>query len=540
MVVCLAVGDSSEGIIKKLKRSLDNVKFHTYPDIASIIKDAKLRHINYNRIVVSNSIVKNLNELDELNEFIKDYSSNTEIIMLLTKKVDNLEEVGAKFCELFNSPMYGCYKPDSTTIRLLGELCSEDIIYISESHSNIKYTNSEEKGKTNKLLKNNSEIGESGSLSRENETNVQQDNYFENSNNQYTDNSNYAMNNGSSDYETEYNDGYTENGGISEQVQNNVEDFQDFGDDLSLGSFGESHSDTGFLDSSDEEDLKMYMKSRGVNVESEKTEHSIPLDAPEIKPMGTVTPIKPMIQEERESNIPEHIEVHKPERILEPVKVAPEVQEVQKEIRKSSTESKVEKSKKNKVSVIVAPRNNSVSQKVIDLALKLVNVNRLSVLIVDLDYIQHDILSYLDIEKFYISNSIDGLVRNKVYTEDGVGVVSSGYGVNFTEGDVVNFFNSNILSLYDKVIVYCPSDCLDVLPEKIISDSDLSIHVGGNVATYSAISLNITDREKVTRTKEKLIMSNCSVVTNGKNYLEELGIFSNVVYFANGSWVDRV
>ena len=537
MVVCLAVGDSSDGIIKKLKRSLDNVKFHTYPDIASIIKDAKLRHINYNRLVISNSIVKNIDELNDLNEFIKDYSSNTEIIMLLTKKVDNLEEVGTRFCELFNSPMYGCYKPDSTTIRLLGELCSEDIIYISESHSNIKYANSEEKGKTGKLLKNNSEAGESGSLGRENETNTSPDNYYENSNNQYTNGSNYVMNNGSANYETEYNNSYNENGGISEQVQNNGGDFQDFGDDLSLGAFGESHSDTGFLDSSDEEDLKMYMKSRGVNVESEKTEHSIPLDAPEIKPMGNVAPIKPMVHEEINITVPETMEVHEPNKIPEPVKV---LSEVQKELRRDNNVGKDEKIKKNKVSVIVAPRNNSVSQKVIDLALKLVNTNRLSVLIVDLDYIQHDILSYLDIEKFYKSNSIDGLVRNKVYTEDGVGVVSSGYGINFTEGDVVNFFNSNILSLYDKVIVYCPSDCLDVLPEKVISNSDLSIHVGGNVATYSAISLNITDREKVTRTKEKLIMHNCSVVTNGKNCLEELGIFSNVVYFANGSWVDRV
>ena len=52
---------------------------------------------------------------------------------------------------------------------------------------------------------------------------------------------------------------YNENGGISEQVQNNSEDFQDFGDDLSLGAFGESHSDTGFLDSSDEEDLKIFI-----------------------------------------------------------------------------------------------------------------------------------------------------------------------------------------------------------------------------------------------------------------------------------------
>lgn len=502
MVVCFSVGASSEGVAKKLEKLVDNAKFYTYSDIESIVKDAKLRHINYNRIIISNAIIHDVEEdLRTLNSFIKDYSSNTEIIMLLNGKYENKDEAGTTFLEMFNSPMYACFDLEKTTVKVLSDITTKEILELNEHYKSSIYRVTKENSKIENTSSGNINTNEDTSFSSEMNSNENQDNSSGNLYNYSSNMSETNLTTNKDNYEVSNNSNFSS--GVSGLDGNDFSDDLniDFEEELSLGSFGSSHSDTGFL-YEEEEDLKEFKESRSLE------------DIPkEDQSQGKVNTsfIKPLVQ---------------PKMGLEESTVG-----IQTPVQSLSTN----------IEIIISPRNYNVSQKVIDMALNCVNLNRMSALVVDLDYKQNDILSYINTSRFYKQGYNVGITNCKVYMEDGVGVISNGYGLSVTESDVSRLLTSKVISQYEKVFVYCPVDCIDVLSMDAILISDISLYVGNCVSSYISISLGLSNRSKVNLEREYNIIKKSKVVLeNTKNAKEELKLFSDMVYFTNISWVDRI
>ena len=61
MEVAFSIGPKSLAVINRLKTLADNISFHTYPDIRSMVKEAMLRHISFDRIVFSTVLLQDQN-----------------------------------------------------------------------------------------------------------------------------------------------------------------------------------------------------------------------------------------------------------------------------------------------------------------------------------------------------------------------------------------------------------------------------------------------------------------------------------------------
>ena len=136
MIVCFSIGSKSSNAIVTLKKSLDDVDFISFSTLPELVKETNLRHIRFDRIIISNNIVGNVDkELKDLNDFIKNYSSSTEIVLMLNTNLENYEDVAIKFASLFNSPLYAIVDPGKTTVKVIKSLVKDDIVSISEMYT---------------------------------------------------------------------------------------------------------------------------------------------------------------------------------------------------------------------------------------------------------------------------------------------------------------------------------------------------------------------------------------------------------------------
>lgn len=308
MMVAFCAGSSSSRVIEKLSSVVDNVTFRTYDNMEELVTEAILRHIDFERIVFTSKFLSNPeDDLRKLQEFLTEYSNNTELAML-----EMSEESGSEKEKLFNSffssPMYTVVKvkQGSMSIPFLTELVKTDIptlkvtyggdVHVNDSVVVAKSADEQVKkedakksvvsapkkkkvglfgklfgGKPEELEENESstdsteEVPEPTGNIAESDMNAEPE--ISSLNQSVVDGvvGNVAENVIGAEMNFEENsrveDVVPVVGGL---VGGSVENFSPEDDELglSIGDYGAAHSDTSFLDDSDEEELENYSSNR--------------------------------------------------------------------------------------------------------------------------------------------------------------------------------------------------------------------------------------------------------------------------------------
>ena len=540
MRVCFSVGPKSPQLIKILSKSADNVEFNTYNSISDMIKESTMRHIFFDRIVLSENILKNTSEdLQALNSYITEFSDNTKIVFVCQGNASGNSEI---FNELFNSPLYTSVLVESVTTTKLLEFIKSDITELKAKYYSLdvkttksvvsKYSDSnttpeeprgtkvEKKGffkslfggkkNTSPKIENQNSSEEYATTERKGIKSVSKNSTENPSSNGISDIAMGAvMGAGASALknEVEGNLNFNTSAPVSVGAPNFNNDFSynDFEEDnLGLGDLGEQHIDTGFLDDEAENEIEEALKNLDDN-NSAKEEY-----------------IPPIIENHHE--------------VLDTT-IAPKVSPIiEKPLSPRGNNGKV-----SKYRLVLGERGVGVTSYIIDSSVK--NASRgKRVLIVDLDYSKNGVLSYIDTNSFYAEERNKGIDDIKVYSEDGVDVISNGYGIRITDSSIKGLISSNLLSNYDIVFIDCPLDCISCLNEDLVSLCMTMIKVGGNKGSLLSTLDSLTNRLYVSANVEDLLFKNSKldIVNKIEDYVEDVNFVKNICFFGRGDWSSKI
>lgn len=485
MKVSFSVGEKSKKIVNTLKKSADDVDFYSYNSLQDLVKEARLRHLSFKRIIFSTTILKDAEkDLKELNDFIKNDSSSTEVVMIVMASDSGSDKV---FNSIFNSPMYTPVILPKATSKNLLELVLNDILQLKTRYYVLDVKESENGG-----AENNAESAE---------------NLNTNSNsNQDTSEGGVPVLNLESDFATGPASVFTGFGGVSapdtnvgvvdgrenvsvepEVTSDGIAEFSEADSpsddlDLSIGDYGSQHSDTGYLDEDEEEELKQFIK-------------------------------------DQESKLGE---------------------EVQTIVESERVEPKVEEPTKRNIDLVIAVKGTGATQEIIDEAVKIVNEDDAKVLIIDLDNEENGVLSFVDTDKFYRENASWGISKQRLYEEDGVYIASNGYGILVNTKDLKRLLNSRILNDFDMIYIDCPAKSLSILDKQVVDMCNILIISKGDLSQLVSTSIALTDRSEVSLDVEKSIMSSCVIELVGDCDKKDVDYINNNFVFANGNWLDRL
>lgn len=522
MKVAFMVGKNSANLISSMSKSVDNVEFFTYPGIHEMIRESILRHVFFDRILFSENIVKDVTEdLHALNEYVKEYSDNTSIVAVCK---DGSSPIIGEFNKLFNSPLYTPVISNKVTTVKLIELSTADVLAIRAKYYSLDvkevkmYTNKvvedpkpevkkaevkpKKQGFFSRLFggnKNNSSKtenqnpAEEGSENSSNSDNYGSNNYeedvIENGDSDARNGGNYGESGYGSDLDRDE-DSY---GRDEAPVYGEGEDYDDEfssessnSDDLSLGDFGGQHVDTGFLDDDAREEIISDLSMYGID---EDTSFEGDFADPNEEGRGKL----------------------------------------------SEAYNKV---KNKKMTLISSPRGAGVTTFIVDTALNLRDQSY-RVLIVDLDYRENGILSFIDANRFYEDDAERGIELGKVYEEDGVVVISNGYGRGINTQDLTELL-SGISSGddFDYVLLDCPLDCLDCVSEEALEVIDQAILIAnGNKGSLTSL-IGVLTSSKI----EDYLYSKSSlfVVNRVNEYNEDIEFLKNTLLFGREDWLSKI
>lgn len=494
MVVSFSVGNEEKNkkIINTLKKQADNINFYSYSSIQELVKEATSRHLEFKRIVFSTSILKDVEkDLQELNNFIKNYSTSTEVVMILNEAGND-----KIFNSIFNAPMYTPVILPTATAKSILDLVLNDVMELKAKYYILDKEDSPKKKEV---------------VSSESEENEEVSEVGESKN---TESSRFASGPESVNIEEDVlkqieknlvEETSFENTSISDEVPSlpevekiSTEDFQEENEDgvsLSIGAFGSTHSDTGYLDEDDEKELQEHLERQGKLKETTQTEKRIVTSSNENKNL-----------ENRNINL---------ERRNEKLKDLPNID------------------------LILSTRDSRATQSIVDQAVKIHVGDSAKVLIIDLDVRCNSILSFIDTEKFYRESAFEGITKQRVYEEDGVSVVSNGYGVSLSTRELFSFLDGRIPREFDMIYIDCPTDCMQILSLDLLHLVNTIIFTKGDRSNLIYTSLALTDRKTVPLEVEKWVMNNCLVDIEGDYSKEDIDFINNEVLFANGNWLER-
>ena len=199
------------------------------------------------------------------------------------------------------------------------------------------------------------------------------------------------------------------------------------------------------------------------------------------------------------------------------------------------------------VNIILGSYAVNNSQYVIDKAVELASKGK-KILVIDADYKYNNILSYIDIKKFYSQGKDKGIANCSIYTEDKIDFLSNGYGVAVSGDDIFNYLKDKaVRDRYDVIFINCPVDCIDVLPYRLLRASKIELRIDFDYSDWVAVSMILTNRSKVSLESEKHLMKNMAVNFYKKpsskrlKYIKaDLNYVKSWLFFANGSWIERV
>lgn len=502
MVVSFSIGDKSKKVINTLKKTADNVDFYSYPSLQALVKEAKLRHLDFKRIIFSTTILKDAQkDLTELSDFIKEYSTSTEVVIILMNSDSGSDKI---FNSIFDSPMYTPVILPKANSKNLLELVLSDVMELRTKYYTLdKGKISTEDSNVQEGSENVPEVNNSLSSATEQPEVV--------SNTRETTSNSYAgfpsgpapvfvgfggtsmSEGGVPTKEGEKNISSSSDGSGLVGTDNLVSKISDEAiseeNDLSLGSFGSKHSDTGFLDEEGDKELQEFVKNQNVEEGNLAVENRNFTDTNKR-----------------------------------------EVLETRKDIRSSLPN----------IDLVTALRGNGSTQAIIDESVKIVNRDNAKVLIIDLDNEENGVLAYIDADKFYRESAYEGIRKQRVYTEDGVSIVSNGFGIKVTTRELKNFLSGRIPTEYDMIYIDCPITSLSILDKELLDLVNILVISNTDRSQLIATSLALTNRKYVSLEVERRIMSTCMVELDGSYSQEDVELVKHICMFANGNWLERV
>ena len=500
MKVCFAIGPSSEKIINTMSVSMDNVEFFTYPTIADMVKESTMRHVFFDRIVLSEKIISDgFGEFNVLNDYILEYSDNTSIVLICKTKDNN--PIAESFNSVFNSPLYTPVAPKDISLRVLKDIINSDIGTIASRYYNTEVVESvvepqneavskpEKKGFLKGLF---GQKEKKGNISEQESLSV----------NTVPDVKKPEETPGVVGFELPAGNfvpvgGNVANGvGITPPSNITREEIKDFinsspasgeggviseeNDDLSLGDFGKSHTDTGFLDEEDEKTIITNLKSK--------------------------------------------------EDVINSVE----------DFEKAYLNNRVESSSRDGVYLITGDRGVGVTSFIAEYSISLIQEGK-KVLIVDLDYTRNGILSFINTADFIKSGHMRGISGLNPFYDDGIAVLSNGYGFKVKIEEVLKVVNS-FRNSYNVILLDCPLDCLDLVDSRLLNGVNVMIRVAGNRGSITSTLLGLTNRTKVKGTVEDLLYSKSDVVVVNKinEYAEDVAFLRKSTMFCRNNWLDKL
>lgn len=551
MMIAFCAGSSSNRVIEKLSSVVDNITFRTYDNMEELVTEAILRHIDFERIVFTSKFLSNPeDDLRKLQEFLTEYSNNTELVML-----EMLEESGSEKEKLFNSffssPMYTVVKvkQGSMSIPFLTELVKTDIptlkvtyggdVHVNDSvvvaksveeqvkkedtkKSVVSAPKKKKVGFFGRLFGGKSEEDESSSDSTEEvpEPTGNVDESVMNAEPEISSLNQSVMDGVVGDVAkdvigVEMN--FEENSRVEDAVPvvsgltgGSVEKFSTEDDELglSIGDYGAAHSDTSFLDDSDEEELENYSSNREEDNNSSRED--------------VVSPV--------EDSLPDQVEVDPYEKVFSDDMMQGTTEEYSFDVPQENYKN---------IDIIISNTGSKAIMDIIDSAAKYSDDGN-SVLVVDADNIHHRVLSFIDCNQFYKRDFEYGVDSSRIYVEDGVSFISNGYGNELSTENLESFLEEEELNRFDIVMVDIPVESIGVLNIGILQKCNILIECGSDVSDLINMSLDLTDRSKVSLEMERYIMSNCDAEMLGGVNEETIKTAKESCFFANGCWLDNI
>lgn len=504
--ILIRIGNNDDKIIDALIREIDNIELSSYPTVDEFLAKTEQQQFVWKRLCVSRDFFGSSDEevkanMEKLNSYVKGKASNTTIVYLVNgqDKEFALKDID-DFNSVFHSPMYTPFiaMPGSNIVDITA-MVKEDLPIIKAAYYTTvleeqfnKTTVAEKFGFTNLGQKIKGVTGSSKDGEFKTETNSEEvidessesllnsgevdsgwdsddfENFGESGEN--SDGSEWSSpdsvsDDNSSENITSWGDltSESENAKDSEGVSES-DGVEDSDDDFNLSGFGNMHADTGFL--GEDEEVESIEEFENENQEQ-----------------GTDYPIGDM-------NITSF-----------------------EDLNNTSVNSKVE--------IYAGIRGTGVTSFLVGEALDLVSQGS-NVLIVDLDYDTHGVLSYVDLSAF---NNREG----KIYREDGVNILSVGFGSD--ERISVKAIIEKISQRFDKVFVDCPIEFVSEL-EDTLGSCEIFLCCADNIGALMTTQAMLENRKYVPVKVEKHL-------GKGKGMLFSTGAetdFKEDIIKANRDW----
>lgn len=564
MNVAFFVGEKSDRLINSIKSHTDNVSFFTYRGINDMIRESTMRHIFFDRIVFYEKVMVNPEEeLRALNSYVVEYSDNTKIVMVCNRNSTRNVEL---FSSMFDSPLYTPVIVDTLTIKDIVNFVKSDILELKASYYSLDVKKSSavvgsyaEKGNQNpqsQTVNGKSQKKEKKGLfgglfggkknksgNVQNQINAVEDvinaqETVQNGVNQVAENTVKEVVSDVSEGFKSTMDGFTprnnsdsgssfyEESPVPRQYKNNELEYEnsfesnsggedDF--DLSVGDLGSKHADTGFLDEEEELELENAIRRELEKQEDEVVEYKE--GSAEDDPRDVEYNYDYSEDEEEEEDGGEDYSY--------------EDEEEEESISEDETLDLPN------FRIVSGLRGSGVTTYIVDSAVKLSDSGK-KVLIIDLDTKECGVLSLLDIESFYAKRCDCGLNKGKVYSEDGVDILSNGYGVSLNS-DILERLSS-LTSKYDVIFVDCPLDNIGVLPIDLIMDGAVMIRARGDKQSLLRIVNTLTSREVMSPEVEDVVFerSKFYFVSKPDTFIEDVNYIKDFCFFGRGNWADKL
>lgn len=535
MNVLLSCGPNTSKIIEVLSKAVDNVNCTYYVDVNDFLHQSSVHHQDFNRMIITGVFIKRGElGLQQLSDYISNNMPSVEVILIVSFNDPLCEEYEKNFNKYFNSPLYTVMYIETPTVAYLTDaikLSIEEIRekYPSFSRKDTADTNNKKsisskvgeiksgnkinltKSRFQKNIVNSSESTENGSnldiIKNSDEGSEKIPNLVTNMN---TEGNNEIFSNSDEGENLELSDDASvfqgeENGDLenSEFSQNEL--------DLSVGEYGSQHYDSGFIGDDDIEELNAYVKERENANEGNEAKNTFTGSTFE-------NVIKNTAVKDNENDVKD-------------------IEYISENISVSGNYSVVLKSDDKKVSIVMGLKGSGATYYVVDLSMKYVKEGK-KVLIIDLDLKNNGILSFIDTKKFYNLGCNKGILKNKVYTEDGVDILSNGYD-NLDSFNVNDLLTGSIINNYDVVLVDIPLEDISCINDDIFTNCNVIMCCISDLSKLIETSAMLYDRSIVSFNKEKYI-SNSAFVANKNISVDDVNTLKSEMLFPNGCWLNNL
>lgn len=537
MKILVYLGKATPKVVNGLKSMSDDNDYVVYTSVSSFIQEAEVRHLSVSRAIFNNKFIpRGEEDYVALNEFIRNFSSATELVMVIN---DGDKESESLFNKYFSSPLHSCaIVKGAASMDFFKDIVSLPITDVKARYYSLDKSNQEGtsdhhvsskigslRGGTKKPAEPKEDVGEVSAvaepvLNPETLPTVFSDNSIMGNAPEVVSNGGELASTESSLIEdSESVSGFSDDAPVPHApTGSNPEDFssEDEDDLLSVGSFGSAHSDTGMFDD-DEDPGEIVEEPTSSSVDEEER-----IRLAELEEQNRIAR---EVQEREKKRRAEAEAAHSRSSSEEP--------HIPKGVKKEWGVLKDTPYVANKLNFVSGVHGSGSAQRIVDDAVRMMDAG-MSVLIADMDFVSNCLLSFIDVKRYY-AKPHNGYIGNNIFVEDNIGVLSGGYGFVPSKDQIAGSLIKAVKS-YDIVLIDCPATSLSFVPAPVLKDSNVIVYSGNDPSQIVATSLALSDRNNCTLEQERVIMSKCKCILEGGHSSLVKNTISTMM-FANGCWL---